>query len=518
MSGCVQTRRDFLKMCGVVGAAGVAMSNPLMGVPADSRRPNIILIMADDLGYSDIGCFGGEVQTPNLDRLAAEGMRFRQFYNSAKCNPTRAALLTGQYEHAVGVANMQHGVTFAEVLRTVGYRTIISGKWHQKPLPTTRGFDRYWGLADGCCNYWNPGTRARPGEPAPGRKRKTPRRWAIEGEEIMGYVPQKKDFYTTDEFANYAIERLEEYKNEDKPFLLYLPFTAPHYPLHARPEDIAKYRGRYKIGWDELRRRRYARQIEMGIVDARYAVSPRDPKVPAWDTLSEKKKDEYDLLMAVYAAMVDRMDQATGRIFAKVKELGKWENTLVLFLSDNGGCAENVNTTPDIPPGPVESYRTLGAAWANACNTPYRKYKATDYHGGNCTPFIARWPGVIKGGTITDQVGHIIDILPTFMDITGAKYPTEFEGRAIKPVAGKSLLPVFRGRQRKPHDMLFWQYGAAKAVRQGKWKLVRYGKVDWELYDLDADRTELHDLAGKYPGRVRQMAQAWQSWFDACKG
>ena len=522
MSRQVQTRRDFLKTVGL-GAAAVALSG-CAGVFArqDMQRgagkPNIILIMADDLGYSDIGCFGGEVQTPNLDRLAAGGMRFRQFYNSAKCNPTRAALLTGQYEHAVGVRNMEHGVTFAEVLRTVGYRTIITGKWHQSPLPTTRGFDRYWGLADGCCNFWNPGTEARPGEPAPGRKKKTSaRRWAIEGEAIMGYVPEKKDFYTTDEFATYAIERLEEYKNEDKPFLLYLPFTAPHYPLHAWPADIAKYRGKYRIGWDELRKRRYKRQVEMGIIDAKYAVSPRDPKVPAWDTLTDEQKDKNDLLMAVYVAMIDRMDQAIGRVLEKVEHLGKSQNTLVIFLADNGGCAENVNTTPNTPPGPVESYRTVGAAWANASNTPYRKYKATDYEGGNCTPFIAYWPGVIKGGTMTDQVGHIIDILPTFMDISGAKYPAEFGGRVIKPVAGKSLLSIFRGKERKPHDMLFWQFGGAKAVRQGKWKLVRLGKADWELYDLDEDRTELNNLAKEHPGRVKQMADAWQSWLKECK-
>ena len=290
----------------------------------------------------------------------------------------------------------------------------------------------------------------------------------------MGYVPEKKDFYTTDEFATYAIDRLEEYKNEDKPFLLYLPFTAPHYPLHAWPADIAKYRGKYRIGWDELRKRRYARQVEMGIIDAKYAASPRDPKVPAWDTLTDEQKDKNDLLMAVYVAMVDRMDQAIGRVLKKVEQLGKSQNTLVIFLADNGGCAENVNTTPNTPPGPVESYRTVGPAWANASNTPYRKYKATDYEGGNCTPFIASWPGVIKPGTMTDQVGHII-------------------------------------------DMLFWQYGKGKAIRQGKWKLVRYDKADWELYDLDEDRTELNNVAKEHPGRVKQMTDAWQSWLDVCK-
>ena len=240
-----QTRRNFLKTIGL-GAASLVLPGSLKAVEPKGSRPNIILIMADDLGYSDIGCYGGEIKTPNLDKLAQSGMRFTQFYNCAKCSPTRATLLTGQYDQAVGTQNMEHGATFGEVLRAAGYRTLISGKWHQKPLPTTRGFDRYYGLADGCCNFWNPGIKARPGEGKPGRKRKSPRRWAIEDKVIMGYTPEDKDFYTTDAFADYAIARLEEYKNESKPFLLYLPQTAPHYPLHAWPEDIAKYRGKYR--------------------------------------------------------------------------------------------------------------------------------------------------------------------------------------------------------------------------------------------------------------------------------
>ncbi len=513
-----QTRRDFLKTIGMgMAACAVPLNSTFADPPEDGRRPNIILIMADDLGYSDIGCYGGEVHTPNLDKIAAAGMRFRQFYNCAKCGPTRATLLTGQYDQAVGKSNMEYGATFGELLRAVGYRTLISGKWHQSPLPTTRGFDRYFGLADGCCNFFNPGTKARDGEGPPGRKRSSARRWAIEGKAIMGYVPEDKDFYTTDAFADYAVDRLEQYKNEDKPFLLYLPFTAPHYPLHAWPEDIAKYRGKYKVGWDEIRKRRYKRQTEMGIIDPKYKPSPRDPRVPAWDTLSAEKQDEEDLKMAVYAAMIDRMDQAIGRVFEKVRQLGKWDNTLIMFLADNGGCAETPNTTPDIPPGPVESYRSLGPAWANASNTPYRKYKSSDYEGGACTPFIAHWPGVIKPGTFTDQFGHIIDIVPTLMEITGATYPSQLNGRKLKTVAGKSLLPIFQGKKREPHDAVFFQFGAAKAVRTGKWKLVKFGKSDWELYDLDADRTELNDLAAQKPERVKEMEAMWQKWWNECK-
>ncbi len=500
-----------------LAAASLALPGHLKAAERSVSAPNIILIMADDLGYSDIGCYGGEIRTPNIDALAAGGMRFTQFYNCAKCSPTRATLLTGQYDQAVGVKNMEHGVTFAEVLRPAGYRTIISGKWHQNPLPTTRGFDRYYGLADGCCNYFNPGIKARPGEGKPGRKRANPRRWAIEGKAIMGYTPEDKNFYTTDAFADYAIARLEEYKNENKPFLLYLPQTAPHYPLHAWPEDITRYRDKYKIGWDKLRLQRYRRQIEIGMFEPKYKMSPRDDRVPSWDSLSDSEKDRADLKMAVYAAMVDRMDQAIGRVLAKVKEIGKWQNTLILFLSDNGGCPETPDTTPDIPPGPVESYRALGPPWANASNTPYRKYKSTDYEGGNHTPFIAYWPGVIKPGTVTDQVGHIIDIMPTFMEIAGAEYPERIGNRKLKPLAGKSLLPIFNGRQREQHDVLYWQFGKAKAVRAGNWKLVKLGNAEWELYDLDKDRTELNNLASKYPQKVKQMIELWEDWWNKCK-
>jgi arylsulfatase A-like enzyme len=506
-------RRTFLKSL-TLTTASVALGNSSQAT--FRKKPNIILIMADDMGYSDIGCYGGEVQTPNINKLAYGGLRFTQFYNTAKCNPTRASLLTGQYDQAVGVQNMQHGATFGEVLRQAGYRTIISGKWHQGPLPTTRGFDRYYGLADGCCNFWNPGTEARPGEPAPGRKRTAPRRWAIEGKAIQGYVPEKKDFYTTDEFSTYDVERLEEYKDEDKPFLLYLPYTAPHYPLHAWPEDIAKYRNKYKIGWDKIRQQRYLRMIDIGMLDAKFAITPRDEKVPAWETLTEQQQDEEDLKMAVYCAMIDRMDQGIGKVLAKVKELGEQENTLVMFLSDNGGCAETPDRTPNIPPGPVESYRALGPAWANASNTPYKKYKSSDYEGGACTPFIAYWPGVIKPGTITNQVGHIIDVLPTFIELADTAAPQELNGQKLKSIAGKSLLPILKGQKRKPHDALFWQYGKGKAVRTGDWKLVKYGDANWELYNLASDRTELFNLADQQKERVSEMSALWEKWQIVC--
>ena len=252
----------------------------------------------------------------------------------------------------------------------------------------------------------------------------------------------------------------------------------------------------------------------MGIIDPKFACAPRDEKVKSWDSLTEKQKDEQDLKMAVYAAMIDRMDRAIGRVFTKLKQIDRWRNTLVLFLSDNGGCPETPDTTPNIPPGPVEGYRALGPPWANASNTPYRKYKSTDYEGGNCTPFIAHWPGVIKPGQITDQVGHIIDVLPTFMDIAGATYPAQLQGRKLKKPVGKSLFPIFKGKTRKGHDILYWQFGNAKAVRQADLKLVKYGKADWELYDLEKDRTELNNIAPKHPEKVRQMARLWEKWWE----
>ena len=479
----------------------------------DRTRPNFILIMVDDMGYSDLGCYGGEVKTPNIDKLAKNGLRFTQFYNTAKCHTTRAELLTGNYAYSIGDNHMEHGATFGEVLRPIGYRTLISGKWHQVPLPTTRGFDRYYGLADGCSNFFNPGVQARPGEGLPGRKRSSLRRWAIEDKVIMGYTSPDKKFYHTDVFTDYAIDRLDEYKDEDKPFVLYLPYTAPHYPLHAWPEDIAKYRGKYKIGWDKIREQRFKRMNEMGIIGPNHKLTPRASK--AWDDLTEEQKDAEDLKMAVYAAMIDRVDQNLGRLFAKVKELGEWDNTLIMFLTDNGACPEQPNTTPDIPPGPVESYRTVSVGWANASNTPYRKFKSTDYEGGIRTPFIAHWPGVIKPG-MTNQVGHIIDVSATFRDITGAKYPKEILGNKTKPPVGKSLLPIFKGDEREPHKEIFWRFNRANAVRQGDLKVVRAGKV-WELYDLRADPTEVNNLAEQMPEKTAELSKMWEDWNEECK-
>ena len=510
------TRRALLKTA-ARGTLGAALAAPLAlrtRAAAKADRPNILLIMADDMGFSDIGCYGGEVRTPHIDSLAKRGIRFTQCYNNAKCGPTRASLLTGLYDQQVGTRPLKHSVTLGEVLRTAGYRTLMAGKWHQEEIPVKRGFDRYFGLADGCCNFWNPG-REREGEPPPGRKRKSWRRWAIDDKVFQPYTPEDRDFYTTDAFTDYALQYLDQYGQEDRPIFLYLAYTAPHYPLHAWPEDIARYRDTYTVGWDEIRRRRWKRQVEMGLAADHWDPAPRDPSVTPWD--EAKGKDAWALKMAVYAAMIDRMDQNIGRVLEKFRRLGRLQNTLVIFLSDNGGCAENVNKTPDIPPGPLPSYRTVDRPWANCSNTPFRKYKSWDHEGGICTPFIVSWPRVIHdGGRIDRHVGHIIDVMATLCDVAGAEYPAEFNGHKVLPLEGKSLRPLIEGKDRQGHEALYWQFGASKAVRAGKWKLVQHGKADWELYRMDADRCELKDLAKQHPDRAASMAKMWDDWRARC--
>ncbi|MBI1320233.1 MAG: sulfatase-like hydrolase/transferase [Candidatus Hydrogenedens sp.] len=497
---------------------------------AADERPNLVVIMADDMGYSDIGCYGGEIETPNLNRLAAEGMRFSQFYNNAKCAPTRASLLTGRYAQQVGCHNdpvkMVNCLTFAEVLRPAGYSTYMAGKWHAEELPTERGFDRYYGLTDGCCNYWNPGEQ-RDGEPKPAEKN-YPRKWSRDGEVMRPYTPEDKDFYTTDAFTDFAVDTLKAHDTA-KPFLLYLAYTAPHYPLQAPEEVIAKYRGKYRIGWDTLREQRHARQLDMGLLNPAWALSPRDPNVAPWVSVTEasawnleglrgrreenlpwehaRDADLWDLKMAVYAAMVDRMDQNIGRVLAQLEAMGAMDNTLILFLSDNGGCAETRNDTPDVPPGPVNSYRSVDPPWANAQNTPFRLYKRYLMEGGISTPLIAHWPGHIEAGAITHAAGHLIDVLPTLVEAAGATYPADAPANE-----GRSLLPVMTGASAGDDREIFWNFGSDAAMRQGKWKLVHGLREPWQLYDMQADRTELHDVAAAHPERVQAMTDAWENW------
>ena len=509
-----------------IATAAVVLA-PSWGVAAVSpkERPNILLIMADDMGWSDIGCYGGEIDTPNIDRLAEQGMRFTQFYNTAKCFPTRAALLTGLYSHQTGLGNKlqafnKNCVTLGEVFSAEGYRTLMTGKWHAEKTPYRRGFSRYYGLTDGCCNYFNPGIEPLPGQGKPGRKYDRPRRWAIDDQEYLPYTPDTPNFYTTDAFSDYAVNYLEAYRGEGKPFLLYVADTAPHYPLHAWPQDIAKYRGKYMIGWDKLRERRYRRQLEMGLFDATVSLSPRDENVPLWASLSEEKRDYWDLKMSIYAAMIDRMDRGIGRILDKIQALGELENTLVMFLADNGACPSGFDKIPNTLPGTVESYSGVGEGRANASNNPFRKYKVWDHEGGICTPFIAYWPKVItESGAITTQVGHIMDVMATCVDIAGATYPQTYRGSEIIPMEGKSLLPIFKGKTRAGHETVGWQYSHSSALRQGQWKLVRNTKTGpgrWELYNLAIDRTEQNNLAQQYPEKVRTLSAAFDAWVDRC--
>ncbi|HSW47247.1 MAG TPA: arylsulfatase [Phycisphaerae bacterium] len=496
----------------MVMAVGVLLCAGRFAEPADAPRPNIVIIMADDLGFSDLGCYGSEIRTPNIDELAKGGLRFTQFYNTTRCCPTRAALLTGVYQHQAGVGHMvsdrgapgyrgflnDRCVTIAEALRPAGYRTLMAGKWHvgeDRPhWPVDRGFDRYYGLISGGTNYF----RLDP-----------TRTLARDGRSIK---PEGERFYFTDAFTDAAVGFVDGQRGSDKPFFLYVAYTAPHWPLHAWPEDIARYRGKYRIGWDELRERRHARQIELGLVEPQWALTPRDPKAPAWK--DAKDKDDLDLRMAVYAAQIDRMDQGIGRIMAKIRELGQADNTLVLILADNGGCAEVVDRgKPGAPAGDKESFLSYGLPWANASNTPFRLYKHWVHEGGIATPLVACWPKVIREkGTITSQVGHVIDLMATCVDVAGAKYPETVNGRPIVPLEGRSLLPILRGEQRAGHDAIFWEHEGNRAVRQSRWKLVSRYPGKWELYDLEADRTELHDLTADHPERVKAMSALYDGW------
>lgn len=498
-------------------------------------RPNIILIMVDDMGYSDLGCYGSEIATPHLDALARNGLRFSQFYNNAKCAPSRASLLTGLYpQQTLDGALMNRSRYLSEVLQNAGYRTLMTGRsGGLRDSPVHCGFDRFFGLLNGCCNYFNPGLR-RPGEPEPGRKHAGEMRaWARDDVRLHPFTPQEKDFYATDAFGRTALDFLDDYGRREQPFFLYLPYTAPHFPIHARPEDIARYRGKYGAsGWDEVRKARHVRLVKLGLIRERWELSPRDKEVPGWQELSDAEKQSWDLHMAVYAAMITRVDHGIGLLMDRLKSLGIVENTLVLFLSDNGACAEDYRafgvTAPGVLPGPLASYRTQGVGWANVSNAPFRKFKWWVHEGGTASPLIVSWPAQLKaGGKITHEVAHIMDLMPTCLEAAGVRYPKDHGGRPLLPLEGQSLLPILRGENWSGHDELYWEFGPCRAVRKGDWKLVssapnpkfgishfrmRGAPMAWELYNLADDRTERFDLAGEYPARVREMAELFRAW------
>jgi len=515
-----------------ISLTGLIIQPALAAGPVKQEiRPNILLILADDMGYSDIGCFGSEIKTPNLDKLAQKGVRFSQFYNAARCCPTRASLLTGLYQHQAGVGDMVNdlgypsyqgylnstSVTMAEVLKLNGYNTYMSGKWHVGNLPEThplqRGFDRFFGLIDGAGSYF---------QRKPYRNNQQAPQWMLDNAD---YDPPKQGFYMTDAISNYALQFLENEKQKKEPFFMYLAYTAPHWPLHALPEDIAKYRGKYMKGWDVLRKERFDRMKSMGLLDASCQLSPRDANSPDWESLSPEDQKMWDLRMAVYAAMIDRLDQNIGRVVAELEKMGELSNTLIVFLSDNGGCHEGIknkgnyiHTTGET--GGPDSFDAYEFPWANVSNTPFRMHKHWVHEGGISTPFIAFYPEKIKAGKLISQPGHIVDLMATFVDYAGGKYPQEFNGNRITPMEGISLKTAFSGKKMQRQQPIFWEHEGNRAIRDGDWKLVSqydYGRkkfMDWELYNLKTDRSELNDLSAEQVERKKRMIQEYETWAD----
>jgi len=484
------------------------------------QPPNIILISVDDMGWSDLGCYGSEIQTPNIDRLAEKGIRFTQFHNTSKCFPSRACLLTGVYAQQNGYDRsfnqpLANALTLGEVLREAGYITLWSGKHHGLENPITRGFDHYYGLKDGACNHFNPGEQ-RPGEGAPARKsrngKKARRAWCIDSARFVPYTPEAEDFYTTDYFTKYAVSWLEEYEEDDRPLFLYMSYTAPHDPLMAWPEDIAKYKGMYDAGYSAIRQKRYARQLEMGLIDSSYALSEATHE--RWDSLTEKKRTEEIRKMEVYAAMIDRLDQNIGLLIEALVQTGRVDDLLIMLVSDNGASAEMVHIEDDYGDiGTMTRWSSLGKNWANVANTPFRYYKNFSYEGGINTPLIACWLGKVEAGSISRFPGHFIDLMATFVDVSGAKYPNVFNGEEITPMQGVSLLPSLMGKKKKRKQPLFWEWKNGQAVRNGDWKLVRNGlERDWDLYNLVNDPTEMENLAAEFPDKVGEMESLFLQW------
>ncbi len=503
-----------------------------------AARPNVLLIVADDLGYSDLGCYGGEIRTPNLDALAAGGLRLTQFYNCARCCPSRACLMTGLYPHQAGVGNMtadqghpgyrghlnDRCVTIAEVLRPAGYRTYLSGKWHLgEPGPVERGFDECYKMDGGFRSFWEPAAFRRLPADRPRRE----------------YKPGQ--FYATDAITDYALDFLADARRAGRPFFLYLAYNAPHFPLHAPKEEIAKYAALYQKGWDAIRTERYERMRRLGLLGPGWPLTPRSEywhpfkheygTNPTWDTLDAERRADLARRMAVFAGMVDRMDQNVGRVVADLRAHGQLDNTLLVFLSDNGACAEWDPWGFDGRSGPNNvlhrgaelermggpgTYHSYGSGWANAGSTPWRLYKHYAHEGGIAAPLIVHWPaGMKRAGAIDHQPAHLIDLMATCADVAGAAYPKQVGDRDILPAEGRSLLPALRGAPPEPRT-LFWEHEGNRAVREGRWKLVGLHGRPWELYDMDADRSELTDLAARQPERVRELAAKYDAWAKRC--
>lgn len=455
---------------------------------ADTKRPNIVLIMADDLGFSDLGCYGSEIETPNLDRLANQGLRFNQFYNTAKCHSSRICLLTGLYMFQAGNNEMNRGVTIAEVLKSAGYRTMMTGKWHLKNEPTDRGFDKYFGHLSGATNFFTGDDTFR-----------------LNGKPFE--VPDS-GFYTTDQITDYALDFLQE--DSEQPFFLYVAYNAPHYPLHVKKKDFVKYENRYTAGWDAIRKDRFEKQQKLGLLPNNTELSPRPPEVSAWDSLdAETQRWEADR-MAAFAGMVDCLDQNIGRLVEHLRSTGELENTVFMFCSDNGACPFERTRKQELRPWDPKSYWTYDEGWAHVGNTPFRWYKQNQHEGGISSPLIVSWSGLKTApGMVSDQPGHLIDFMATCIDLAGAEYPTEFAGREITPLQGKSLRPIFEGKVRDPHSWLYFQFSNNRAIRVSDRKLVSVKGRPWELYDLASDRSELNNLASDNPQEVQKMKKLW---------
>ena len=515
----------------------------------DDSRPNVIIILADDMGYSDLGCFGSEIATPNLDALASSGLRFSQMYNSARCCPSRAALLTGVHPHQAGVGHMvadlghpeyqgylrDNVVTIAEALKSAGYRTLMSGKWHVGgdynvtaredwnpggpgfPVPTQRGFDRYFGIFSGGGSYFFPKTLA---------------------EQDTLLEPDLEGFYLTDAISDNAVDMIEDATSGEDPFFMYVAYTAPHWPLHALEEDIARYEGKYRTGWDQLRTSRHEQLKGMGILDEKWDISPRDDDSPPWDESADH--DWEDIRMAVYSAQIDRLDQGVGKIVSALRRAGADSNTIVMFLSDNGGCAEflaeessqpqphryigpNPDGTPlilgnirELRPGGAQTFMSYDLPWANASNTPFRRFKRWTHEGGISTPFILSWPDRIREPGIVHSPTHLIDIMPTCLQAAGASQPTEREGQQTLPLEGESFLSAIDRGEWSREQPIFWEHEGSRAIRQGQWKLVSAIGGPWELYDMETDRTELNDLYQRNRNKAHELEGLYEEWADRC--
>ena len=490
---------------------------PLSFVSA-AGKPNIIIIMADDMGFSDIGAWGSEIPTPHLDALAAKGVCFRQFYNTGRCCPTRASLLTGLYSHQTGIGWMTDDqntpgyrgflndscVTIAEVLNSAGYFTAMTGKWHvgqnQGVTPSSRGFRRSLNLPAGGVYFASDTKKCK---------------LFLNGESIANDDPRlPENWYGTDLWTEFGIRFIDEALGQKQPFFLYLAHVAPHFPLQADKEDIDAFRGKYMQGWDLLSRERMDRQIKSGLIDESWPKEKRPGDVKAWDSLSRTEKERFDHIMAVYAAVVSRMDRSVGTLVEALKERGVFENTIIVFLSDNGG---NYESGPDgrdnDDPTTAQSSWFCGKSWAWMQNTPFREFKHFNHEGGIASPLIVHWPAGIQKSRWVDDPAHVIDLLPTCVEASGAEYPSVFKGRAVQPAEGRSLLPVIARGETLPERSLFWEHEGNAAVRRGNYKLVRKGAASaWELFEMKGDRTEQDNLVRKQPEKARDLQAEWEAW------